>query len=65
MPAIKIGVIWSGIEALHMVDHNIKNTIAINMFFGYLPLATEKRAIILQKQSLSAFLRKTVLLWLM
>ena len=65
MQAIRISVIWSGIEALFMVDQNIKNTIAINMFFGYLPLATEKRAIILQKQSLSAFLRKTVLLWLM
>lgn len=29
MPAIKVSVIWSGIEALFMVDHNIKNTIAI------------------------------------
>lgn len=29
MPAIRISVIWSGIEALFMVDHNIKNTIAI------------------------------------
>lgn len=29
MPAIKISVIWSGIEALFMVDHNVKNTIAI------------------------------------
>ena len=28
MPAIKISVIWSGIEALFMIDHNIKNTIA-------------------------------------
>ena len=28
MPAIRISVIWSGIEALFMVDHNIKNTIA-------------------------------------
>ena len=28
MQAIKISVIWSGIEALFMVDHNIKNTIA-------------------------------------
>lgn len=29
MPAIRISVIWSGIEALFMVDRNIKNTIAI------------------------------------
>ena len=29
MPAIRISVIWSGIEALFMVDHNIKNSIAI------------------------------------
>lgn len=29
MPAIRVSVIWSGIEALFMVDHNIKNTIAI------------------------------------
>lgn len=29
MPAIRIGVIWSGIEALFMVEHNIKNTIAV------------------------------------
>lgn len=29
MSAVKISVIWSGIEALFMVDHNIKNTIAI------------------------------------
>ena len=28
MPAIKVSVIWSGIEALFMVEHNIKNTIA-------------------------------------
>ena len=28
MPAIKVSVIWSGIEALFMIDHNIKNTIA-------------------------------------
>lgn len=28
MPAIRISVIWSGIEALFMIDHNIKNTIA-------------------------------------
>lgn len=29
MQAIRISVIWSGIEALFMVDQNIKNTIAI------------------------------------
>lgn len=29
MPAIRIGVIWSGIESLFMIDHNIKNTIAV------------------------------------
>ena len=29
MQAIRISVIWSGIEALFMVDHNIKNTIAV------------------------------------
>lgn len=29
MPAIRIAVIWSGIELLFMVDSNIKNTIAI------------------------------------
>ncbi len=28
MPAIKISVIWSGIEVLFMIDNNIKNTIA-------------------------------------
>ena len=28
MPAIRVSVVWSGIEALFMVDHNIKNTIA-------------------------------------
>lgn len=29
MQAIKVSVIWSGIESLFMIDHNIKNTIAI------------------------------------
>ncbi|WP_295917871.1 hypothetical protein [uncultured Anaerovibrio sp.] len=29
MPAIRVSIIWSGIEALFMVEHNIKQTIAV------------------------------------
>lgn len=29
MPAIRVGVIWSGIESLFMIDKNIKKTIAV------------------------------------